>query len=57
MVGWNPISRTYWRRKQIRNPYPLVPVVVLRTKPAKAAILDILTTHCIPSAMSDDLKK
>ncbi|KAJ0105851.1 hypothetical protein Patl1_17992 [Pistacia atlantica] len=72
MVGWNPVSRTYWRRKRIRNPYPLVPtccysyrdtsccsmqIVVLRTKTAKAAILDILTTHCIPSAMSDDLKK
>ncbi|XP_031277148.1 protease Do-like 9 [Pistacia vera] len=32
-------------------------IVVLRTKTAKAATLDILTTHCIPSAMSDDLKK
>ncbi|KAB2633391.1 protease Do-like 9 [Pyrus ussuriensis x Pyrus communis] len=31
-------------------------VVVLRTKTAKAATLDILATHCIPSAMSDDLK-
>ncbi|KAG6715973.1 hypothetical protein I3843_04G022800 [Carya illinoinensis] len=31
-------------------------IVVLRTKNAKAATLDILTTHCIPSAMSDDLK-
>ncbi|KAL2321871.1 hypothetical protein Fmac_026250 [Flemingia macrophylla] len=31
-------------------------IVVLRTKTAKAATLDILTTHCIPSAMSDDLK-
>ncbi|KAK2994101.1 hypothetical protein RJ640_024365, partial [Escallonia rubra] len=31
-------------------------VVVLQTKNAKAATLDILTTHCIPSAMSDDLK-
>ncbi|CAL5441220.1 unnamed protein product [Camellia sinensis] len=31
-------------------------IVVLRTKVAKAATLDILTTHCIPSAMSDDLK-
>ncbi|KAL5725242.1 Protease Do-like 9 [Ranunculus cassubicifolius] len=31
-------------------------LVVLRTKCAKAATLDILTTHCIPSAMSDDLK-
>ncbi|XP_019197315.1 PREDICTED: protease Do-like 9 [Ipomoea nil] len=31
-------------------------VVVLQTKTAKAATLDILTTHCIPSAMSDDLK-
>ncbi|XP_057416006.1 protease Do-like 9 [Lotus japonicus] len=31
-------------------------IVVLRTKTAKAATLDILATHCIPSAMSDDLK-
>ncbi|XXG63291.1 hypothetical protein AAC387_Pa05g1522 [Persea americana] len=31
-------------------------LVVLETKAAKAATLDILTTHCIPSAMSDDLK-
>ncbi|KAL1541522.1 Protease Do-like 9 [Salvia divinorum] len=31
-------------------------LVVLQTKPAKAATLDILATHCIPSAMSDDLK-
>ncbi|KAK3033550.1 hypothetical protein RJ639_032398 [Escallonia herrerae] len=31
-------------------------VVVLQTKNAKAATWDILTTHCIPSAMSDDLK-
>ncbi|KAL3642463.1 Protease Do-like 9 [Castilleja foliolosa] len=31
-------------------------IVVLQTKKAKAATLDILTTHCIPSAMSDDLK-
>ncbi|KAJ8452407.1 hypothetical protein Cgig2_006212 [Carnegiea gigantea] len=31
-------------------------IVVLRTKTAKATTLDILTTHCIPSAMSDDLK-
>lgn len=31
-------------------------IVVLRTKAAKSATLDILTTHCIPSAMSDDLK-
>nr|DAD31013.1 TPA_asm: hypothetical protein HUJ06_009864 [Nelumbo nucifera] len=31
-------------------------LVVLQTKTAKAATLDILTTHCIPSAMSDDLK-
>lgn len=31
-------------------------IVVLRAKAAKAATLDILTTHCIPSAMSDDLK-
>ncbi|GAV81017.1 Trypsin domain-containing protein [Cephalotus follicularis] len=30
-------------------------VVVLRTKTARAATLDILTTHCIPSALSDDL--
>ncbi|XP_061338611.1 protease Do-like 9 isoform X3 [Gastrolobium bilobum] len=31
-------------------------IVVLRAKTAKAATLDILATHCIPSAMSDDLK-
>ncbi|KAF5200254.1 protease Do-like [Thalictrum thalictroides] len=31
-------------------------IVVLQTKSAKAATVDILTTHCIPSAMSDDLK-
>ncbi|GLT33296.1 hypothetical protein SLA2020_078980 [Shorea laevis] len=31
-------------------------MVVLQTKTAKAATLDILTTHCISSAMSDDLK-
>ncbi|CAI9787287.1 unnamed protein product [Fraxinus pennsylvanica] len=31
-------------------------IVVLKTKTAKAATLDILATHCIPSAMSDDLK-
>ncbi|KAK9925238.1 hypothetical protein M0R45_033567 [Rubus argutus] len=31
-------------------------MVALRTKTAKAATLDILLTHCIPSAMSDDLK-
>uniref|UniRef100_A0A5B7BLY0 Putative Protease Do-like 9 n=1 Tax=Davidia involucrata TaxID=16924 RepID=A0A5B7BLY0_DAVIN len=31
-------------------------IVVLRTKIAKAATSDILATHCIPSAISDDLK-
>ncbi|GMG99341.1 hypothetical protein Nepgr_001181 [Nepenthes gracilis] len=31
-------------------------IVVLKTKAAKAATPDILTTHCIPSAMSDDLR-
>ncbi|KAM6594242.1 hypothetical protein CsatA_001945 [Cannabis sativa] len=31
-------------------------IVVLRTKTANDATLDILATHCIPSAMSDDLK-
>ncbi|XP_027928594.1 protease Do-like 9 isoform X1 [Vigna unguiculata] len=31
-------------------------IVVLKTSTAKAATLDILTTHCIPSAMSEDLK-
>ncbi|WCJ20927.1 DegP protease 9 [Euphorbia peplus] len=31
-------------------------IVVLHTKNAKAATSDILATHCIPSAMSDDLK-
>ncbi|CAL5037730.1 unnamed protein product [Urochloa decumbens] len=30
-------------------------LVVLETKTAKAATQDILTTHCIPSAMSEDL--
>ncbi|XP_020090448.1 protease Do-like 9 [Ananas comosus] len=30
-------------------------IVVLETKTAKAATQDILTTHCIPSAMSEDL--
>ncbi|KAJ6833636.1 putative protease Do-like 9 [Iris pallida] len=31
-------------------------IVVLETKTAKAATPDILTTHCIPSAASEDLK-
>ncbi|CAD6337117.1 unnamed protein product [Miscanthus lutarioriparius] len=31
-------------------------LVVLETKTAKAATQDILTTHCIPSAVSEDLK-
>ncbi|XP_012846269.1 PREDICTED: protease Do-like 9 [Erythranthe guttata] len=31
-------------------------ILVLQTKAAKEATLDILATHCIPSAMSDDLK-
>ncbi|KAJ9562691.1 hypothetical protein OSB04_007851 [Centaurea solstitialis] len=31
-------------------------IVVLRTKTAKDATREILLTHCIPSAMSDDLK-
>ncbi|KAJ9130502.1 hypothetical protein P3X46_034471 [Hevea brasiliensis] len=31
-------------------------IVVLHTKNANAATLDILATHCIPSAMSHDLK-
>ncbi|XP_074591327.1 protease Do-like 9 [Curcuma longa] len=31
-------------------------IVVLQTSNAKAATLDILTMHCISSAMSDDLK-
>ncbi|KAL8143915.1 hypothetical protein V2J09_016947 [Rumex salicifolius] len=31
-------------------------VAVLRTNSAKAATVDILATHCIASAMSDDLK-
>ncbi|WOL13804.1 protease Do-like 9 [Canna indica] len=30
-------------------------IVVLQTETAKAATPDILTTHCIPSAMSEDL--
>uniref|UniRef100_A0A2P2MRP9 Protease Do-like 9 n=1 Tax=Rhizophora mucronata TaxID=61149 RepID=A0A2P2MRP9_RHIMU len=32
-------------------------IVVLQTKKAKAATVDILVTHCIPSAMSDDLRQ
>ncbi|KAG6547502.1 hypothetical protein Mapa_010950 [Marchantia paleacea] len=31
-------------------------IVVLETKTAKAATIDILATHCIPSAFSDDLR-
>ncbi|XP_015879267.2 protease Do-like 9 [Ziziphus jujuba] len=31
-------------------------IVVLKTKAAREATLDILATHCIPSAMSEDLK-
>lgn len=31
-------------------------IVVLKTKTAKEATSDILATHCIPSAMSGDLK-
>ncbi|XP_068641675.1 protease Do-like 9 [Aristolochia californica] len=31
-------------------------LVVLQMKTAKAATLDILATHCIPSAISDDLR-
>ncbi|XP_078438260.1 protease Do-like 9 [Wolffia australiana] len=31
-------------------------IVVLETKAAKAATLEILATHCVPSAMSDDLR-
>ncbi|ERM99532.1 hypothetical protein AMTRI_Chr10g230760 [Amborella trichopoda] len=31
-------------------------IVVLETKTARAATVDILTTHCIPAAMSDDLR-
>ncbi|KAI3749537.1 hypothetical protein L2E82_20151 [Cichorium intybus] len=34
---------------------PTTPVV-LETKTTKAATVDILSSHCIPSAMSDDLK-
>ncbi|KAL9661774.1 hypothetical protein QQ045_026602 [Rhodiola kirilowii] len=32
-------------------------IVVLSRDAAKAATIDILRTHCIPSAMSDDIKK
>uniref|UniRef100_A0A2C9VPL6 Protease Do-like PDZ domain-containing protein n=1 Tax=Manihot esculenta TaxID=3983 RepID=A0A2C9VPL6_MANES len=32
-------------------------IVVLRAKTAKTVTVDILATHCIPSAMSDDLKE
>ncbi|KAL3685912.1 hypothetical protein R1sor_003934 [Riccia sorocarpa] len=31
-------------------------IVVLETKAAKAATVDILSTHCIPSSFSDDLR-
>ncbi|XP_021912324.1 protease Do-like 9 [Carica papaya] len=31
-------------------------IVILHTKNARAGTLDILKTHCIPSAMSEDLK-
>lgn len=31
-------------------------IVVLKTETAKVATSEILTTHCIPSATSDDLK-
>jgi hypothetical protein len=31
-------------------------IVVLEAAAAKAATPEILSTHCIPSAMSDDLK-
>jgi len=34
-------------------PVTIWQLVVLETKTAKAATQDILTTHCIPSAMSD----
>ena len=34
----------------------LLQIVVLQAKSAREATLDILATHCIPSAMSDDLK-
>lgn len=36
--------------------YYFVQIVVLETKTARAATLEILTTHCIPAAMSDDLR-
>lgn len=37
-------------------PCGFVQIVVLETNAAKAATPEILATHCIPSAMSDDLK-
>lgn len=40
----------------VQNCYRCFQLAVLQTKTAKAATLDILATHCIPSAMSDDLK-
>lgn len=33
-----------------------VQIVILETQTAKAATPEILATHCIPSAMSHDLK-
>ncbi|KAL3618025.1 Protease Do-like 9 [Castilleja foliolosa] len=42
--------------KYLKFDLELEQIVVLKRKAAKAATLDILATHCIPSAMSDDLK-
>jgi hypothetical protein len=42
--------------KSLLTNHSSMQIVVLRTKTAKAATLDILATHCIPSAMSEDLK-
>jgi hypothetical protein len=36
--------------------FGMLQIVVLEAAAAKAATPEILSTHCIPSAMSDDLK-
>ena len=50
------VSLTLYLAFQLKLFGGLSQIVVLQTKTAKEATLDILTTHCIPSAMSDDLK-
>ncbi|KAK1267810.1 Protease Do-like 9 [Acorus gramineus] len=56
-IGYEDIVNTQvlaFNGKPVKNLKGLI--VVLETRTAKAATLDILTTHCIPSAVSDDLK-